>query len=237
MKILAVDTSAKAASAALLEDDRLIAESFVNTNFTHSQTLLPMIDGMLETAGARLAEVDAFAVSVGPGSFTGLRIGIGAVKGMAYGAGKPCVGVSTLEALALNLQGCEGILCSAMDARCRQVYTAIFEGNPKGITRLSEDLAIPLEELCEKLQKFPEKTVFFVGDGAELCYNTIGEKLPGCVLANAASRFQRAANVARAGMKKLLAGESCTAAELMPLYLRLPQAERERLKKLGQTEG
>lgn len=230
MKILAADTSAKVATVAIADESGILAESSVNTGLgarlTHSQALMPMIADLLRNVNLSIGEIDCFAVSAGPGSFTGLRIGIGAVKGLAYGADKPCVGVSTLRALAQNLYGVEGVICAAMDARAGQVYTALFEGRADGLSRLTEDMAITIDELSEKLRTL-KKNVFFVGDGAELCYNKLKDELPGCFLAWAGSRYQRASGVAAAAWEKIEAGETVSAAQLSPVYLRLPQAERE----------
>lgn len=230
MKILALDTSAKTATAAVIEEDKILCRASVTVNLTHSQTLLPLCDSMLKAAGFALADIDFFAVSEGPGSFTGLRIGIGAVKGMAQGLNKPCVGVSTLEALACNYTGLQGIVCAVMDARCQQVYTAVFRVNGGAPERLTPDEALAIEELGKKLLSFNEP-VTFVGDGALLCYEALKDRLS-AVLAPPQLRLQDAASVAFAAQRFLQnGGQPLGAAELMPQYLRLPQAERELLAK------
>lgn len=232
MKILALDTSAKTASAAVVEDGRILAESSVNTGLTHSQTLMPMMVGMLDAAQIPLSEVGMIAVSHGPGSFTGIRIGIGAVKGLAQGLDVPCAGVSTLEALAYNFRGLgDGVICPVMDARCKQVYTALFLLDDGELLRLREDEAIPIAELGQILLDC-DSPVTLVGDGAELCFRELSSLLPDLRLAPPQLRFQRASSVGFAAEK---AGTSCPAAELMPVYLRLPQAERELNQKLGKT--
>lgn len=239
MKILAVDTSAKVAAAAIADESGILAESSINTGMavrlTHSQALMPMIEDMLRNTNLSIGDIDGFAVSTGPGSFTGLRIGIGAIKGLAYGAKKPCAGVSTLHALAQNLCGMEGLVCAAMDARAGQVYTALFEGTANTITRLTDDMAITIEELSEKLAGC-KKNVFFVGDGAELCYNKLKESLPNLYLAAEGLRFQRASSVAVIAIEHFLAGNTVSAAALSPVYLRIPQAERELKRKAGDTD-
>lgn len=226
MKILAADTSAKTASVAIVDENGTIALSVLNNSLTHSQTLMPMINFVLSSCELQIGDIDGFACSSGPGSFTGLRIGIGAVKGLSYGTDKPCVGVSTLEALAYNFIGIESVVCAVMDARCNQVYTAIFSSNNGNITRLCEDTAISIDELEVMLKKI-EKNIFLVGDGANLCYNKLGNENPRLVLSNDLLVRQNASSVGAVAIKKIVAGEGLSSAELLPTYLRLPQAERE----------
>lgn len=227
MKILGIDTSSVTASAAVYEEGKILAESFVNGKLTHSQTMMPILEDMLKNARLSLAEMDAFAVACGPGSFTGLRIGISAVKGLAFPAQKPCFGVSTLKALAYNLLGFEGVIVPAMDARCGQVYTASFLAREGRVERLTEDRALSLEQLGEELSAFwGEKEVFFVGDGGNLCYNKFRQEGRVC-LPPPHLRFVRAAAVCLAAEQE----QPQSAAELAPRYLRLPQAERELLQK------
>ncbi|MBQ8598721.1 MAG: tRNA (adenosine(37)-N6)-threonylcarbamoyltransferase complex dimerization subunit type 1 TsaB [Oscillospiraceae bacterium] len=229
MKILALDTSSQAASCALLEDERPIGSFYIDAKLTHSQTILPMVENMLSACQQTLKDVDLFAVSNGPGSFTGLRIGTAAVKGMAHALNKPCVGLSTLEGLAYNMIGRSGIVCAVMDARCNQVYTALFDLD-EGMKRITEDMAIPLEELQEILKK-QEKNVVLVGDGAVLCYNSIVEEDRAKIsLSPAHQRLQNAYSVGLAVLQGHQ-NEAAPARELQPSYLRLPQAQRELLKK------
>ncbi|WRS28935.1 tRNA (adenosine(37)-N6)-threonylcarbamoyltransferase complex dimerization subunit type 1 TsaB [Oscillospiraceae bacterium MB08-C2-2] len=224
--ILALDSSAKAASCALWEDGVLRGETFLNTGLTHSQTLMSAVEALLEQTRISLSAVDRLAVSAGPGSFTGLRIGIAAVKGLAMGLEKPCVGVSTLKGLAFNLEGFEGIVVPVMDARRQQVYTALFESGGGGMIRLCEDAALSIEELSQRLAAYADQSIWLVGDGAALCYGELsGENLR---LAPEHLRHQRAASVARAAVEE----PSVPAGELLPVYLRLPQAQREYLEKL-----
>ena len=230
MKLLALECSAAAASAALCTEDKVIGEYFLSTGQTHSQTLLPMVEQLLRTSEETLAGVDLLAVSVGPGSFTGLRIGISAVKGMALGADKPCVGVSTLEALAYNLRGFEGIAASVMDARCGQVYTALFALENRSVRRLCSDSAITITQLGQMLA-LQKKPVFLVGDGAMLCYNNLLETVPGLILAPPHLRLQRAASVGACALEVFAKEGAVGASALAPTYLRLPQAERELRKK------
>ena len=221
--ILGIDSSAITAGCALYDGGRVIAEQFLNTKHTHSQTLLPMVESMMKSAEVSLADVDVIAVTAGPGSFTGLRIGIASVKGMAMGAGKRCVAVSTLEAIAYNFVGIDGVICCAMDARCGQVYNALFRSENGVITRLCEDRAIKATELYEEL-KSVQGDIILAGDGAELLHKATEESF---TLAPLPLRYQRGLGVCLAAEGK----QPIEAAALMPSYLRLPQAERERLER------
>ena len=233
MLLLAFETSAKAASVALFEGEKLLGEQYQNTGLTHSQTLMVMAESLLSQCGKQVQELTAVAVANGPGSFTGVRIGVAAAKGLAWGREIPCYGVSTLEAMALGLGVFEGYVCPVMDARRSQVYNALFEINQGQITRIREDRAISLAELAEELQTL-QKPIFLVGDGSNLCYNTLREAVPGLVCPPEHRMHQRAAGVALAAKAMLDRGESCDGASLQPNYLRLSQAERERLEKQTQ---
>jgi len=228
--ILAFETSAKAASVALSDGEKLLGESYQNTALTHSQTLLPMAQDLLKSCGYTPQQVEAVAVAAGPGSFTGIRIGVAAAKGFAWGKELPCYGVSTLEAMALNLGIWDGYVVAVMDARRSQVYTATFLAEKGKLTRLCEDRAISLEQLKEELKNC-EKTVFLVGDGSNLCYNTLKDTVPELVLPPEHRMHQRAAGVGLAAAKMIAAGVPGNGAELTPNYLRLSQAERERMER------
>ncbi|MDE7230291.1 MAG: tRNA (adenosine(37)-N6)-threonylcarbamoyltransferase complex dimerization subunit type 1 TsaB, partial [Oscillospiraceae bacterium] len=165
--ILGIDSSAISAGCALVDGGKIVAEEFLNTRHTHSETLLPMVSSMLKNAGVTLSDVERIAVTIGPGSFTGLRIGIATVKGLCMGAEKPCVGVSTLEAIAYNFIGVDGIICACMDARCKQVYNALFRSEGGVISRLCDDRAVTLDELSGELSRL-EGRVILAGDGAEI---------------------------------------------------------------------
>lgn len=230
MLILAFETSAKAASVALTEDGRLLGEVYQNTGMTHSQTLMVMAEDLLKQCGRTVGEVGSVAVAAGPGSFTGVRIGVAAAKGFAWGADIPCCGVSTLEAMALGLGIHQGYVCPVMDARRSQVYNALFYVNCGEYTRIREDRAISLQDLGEDLQNLSEP-IFLVGDGSVLCYSTLLEKVCNLVLPAEHRIHQRGAGVALAAEKCLSGGAACSGAELIPNYLRLSQAERERLEK------
>ncbi|MGN1433639.1 MAG: tRNA (adenosine(37)-N6)-threonylcarbamoyltransferase complex dimerization subunit type 1 TsaB [Ruminococcus sp.] len=232
MKILAVDTSATAASVAVAEENKLIGEFSINTALTHSQTLIPMIDELLKNTGLSVNNIDAVAVNAGPGSFTGVRIGVAAVKGIAFPKNLPCVSVSTLESMAYNMLGNDCIVCSVMDARCSQVYNALFRVNGCSVTRMTADRALSLTDLKLELQNISEKIVL-VGDGAVLCSEFLNSELENVMLAPLNNRIQTASSVAYAAFGKINNGETLTSDELMPVYLRLPQAQRELNKKMG----
>ena len=230
MLTLAFETSAKAASVALLEGSKLLGEAYQNTGLTHSQTLMVMAQDLMKSCGYTPQQIEAVAVAAGPGSFTGVRIGVAAAKGFAWGAELPCYGVSTLEAMALQLGAYDGYVVPVMDARRNQVYNAVFLAEQGKLTRLTEDRAIALSELQEELKKV-EKPIFLVGDGSVLCYNMLQEELPNLVMPPEHRMHQRAAGVGLAAAKMMKAGLPGNGAELTPNYLRLSQAERERMER------
>ena len=231
MLLLAFETSAKSCSAALHDGKGLLAESYQNSGLTHSQTLMVMAEDLLKVCGKSAADVTHLAVAAGPGSFTGVRIGVSAAKGFAWGAELPVYGVSTLEAMALGLGVMDGHICCCMDARRKQVYNALFLAENGHLTRVCEDRAISLEELQEELLSI-DGPVYLVGDGAELTMRTLGAEVPGLVLPPEHRRHQRASGVALAAIGAMERGESADGAALQPNYLRLSQAERERMEKL-----
>ena len=230
MKLLAFESSAKAAGVAVLDDGRLLAEYFQNSGQTHSRTLMQMAENLLKTCDLEPQDIDACAVADGPGSFTGVRIGVAAAKGFSWGRELPCYGVSTLEAMARGAAITDGVFCCCMDARRAQVYNAVFEKTGSELVRLREDRAISLDDLCEDLQNI-EKPIFLVGDGAELCYNTLRVSIPALRLLPEHLRGQRASGTALAAQAKIDAGEEGSGLELVPSYLRLSQAERTRMEQ------
>ena len=230
MLLLAFETSAKAGSVALLQDGKLLGESYQNTGLTHSQTVMVMAQELLKSCGYTPQEVEAVAVAAGPGSFTGVRIGVAAAKGFAWGGQIGCYGVSTLEAMALGLGVWQGTVACVMDARRSQVYNALFRADGGVLTRLCEDRAVSLEELGAELKTIPGP-IFLVGDGTNVCYNALQETVQDLVLPPEHRMHQRAAGVALAAHRKILAGEPGDGATLTPNYLRLSQAERERLAR------
>lgn len=222
MIILGIDTSAKTSTMAVCSSDKVIVSGAVHTQLTHSQTLLPMVKSMLDSSSISLEGVDAFAVSIGPGSFTGLRIGISAIKGFAYALDKPCIGVSSLEALAYNMRGFKGKICAVMDARRSQVYNAVFEFDGDNLMRLCDDRVIMIDELGDELKEFsPDEDIHIVGDGADIVMEQLVQK--NLVIAPPHLKFQLGSSVCAAAFK----GDRISAQELSPSYLRIPQAQRE----------
>ena len=228
MKILAFDSTATTASVAITEDEKLLGEVTLNNGNTHSETLLPMAEALLAMLSLSVPDIDLFACSAGPGSFTGVRIGAATVKGMAFGTGKPCVGVSTLEALAYNMRGFCGIICPVMNARRSQVYTAIFECDGENIKRITEDMAIAAEELDERLSGY-EMPVYLCGDGIEVALDCF--KKTKAAAAPEGLRYQSGYSVSQVALALHKEGKSVSDAELTATYLRLSQAERERLER------
>ncbi|QAT49813.1 tRNA (adenosine(37)-N6)-threonylcarbamoyltransferase complex dimerization subunit type 1 TsaB [Caproiciproducens sp. NJN-50] len=232
MKILAIDSSAITASAALTEDGKILGEYFLNTGLTHSETLMPMIESVLRRVKVRLSDIGLFAVSSGPGSFTGIRIGIASIKGLAMPFQTPCAGVSTLEAIAHNLEHIDCLVCAVMDARCGQVYNALFRARQGRLERLTPDRAISIKDLAEECGTM-DGPLYLAGDGAKLCakaepFQTIGAVLPPEPLI-----YQRAWGVAKTAEQAAREHRTVSPAALMPFYLRPAQAERSLKKQLG----
>lgn len=223
--ILGVESSAVSASAAVYEDEKMLSSKFINAGLTHSQTLLPLIVDALKSANKSFDDIEKIAVSVGPGSFTGVRIGVATVKGIAFKKNIPCVAVSALEAIANNDFLEEGaVICACMDARRNQFYNALFKINDGKVSRITPDRAIDIMQIKSDTEKFDK--VIVAGDGAELAYKTL--QSDNVFLADETSRFQNADGVIRASFGK----QTVLSEELMPVYLRLSQAERElKLKK------
>ena len=229
MKILALETSAKAVSAAVSENGRILAAGYQDTGLTHSRTLMPIVEHILKNTDLTVQNCDVIAVAAGPGSFTGIRIGVAAAKGLAFAADKPAVGVSTLAAMARNVAFCDGLVICAMDARRQQVYNALFEAKDGQLTRLTPDRAIALEELAEELRSDPRpKTV--VGDGAKLCLAHLTAAGIPCRLAPAHLVMQNAMSVALEAEAMAAEGKLVSAQALEPVYLRPAQADRLRQK-------
>ena len=223
MKILSVDSSSFSASVAITENGVTLAENFINNGLTHSQTLMPMVEKTLKDANVSVKDMELFAIANGPGSFTGVRIGIASVKGMADALNKKCVAISTLEAIAEPLKNEDCIACAVMDARCNQVYTAIFENG----NRLCEDKAVLIDELGKELKSYNKKVVF-IGDGSVLCYEKLKDVVTNVFVADENVRYIHASSIGRLAEEKIKNGEMPTdSAKLVPYYLRLPQAERE----------
>ena len=224
MKILALETSAKAVSAAVCQEGKILCSAYQDTGLTHSRTLMPIVEHLFANTGLTMAEMDAVAVAAGPGSFTGIRIGIAAAKGLAFGADKPAVAVSTLAAMARNVAFADGLVICAMDARRQQIYNALFRAEHGTLTRLTEDRAISLEDLAKELEdnSLPKMVV---GDGAALCVAALTATGIACRPAPAHLIMQNAASVALEAEALAAAGKVCSAQDLAPVYLRPAQAD------------
>ena len=233
MKILAVECSAGPASAAIMEDGKIISNAFCNVKITHSQTLVPMVECVLKAAGIELNEIDGFAVGAGPGSFTGIRIGISAIKGMAQAKKLPCAPVSTLRAMAENYIEYDCIVCGVMDARANQVYNAFFDITGGKVRRICKDRAISIDDLSEEIKKISQnvkKRVIIVGDGTDVFFPAV-KNIPCVIKSEEAKRYQNACGIATSSVDIFRTNNTVSPDELLPTYLRLPQAERELKKK------
>ncbi len=237
MKTLAFDSVARVASVAVVDGERALASYNIDNGLTQSELLMPMAEDMLRSLGLSFDDIELLTCTVGPGSFTGVRIGVALVKGIAFGRDIPCVGVSALEALAQNAVGLEGIILPCMDARRGQVYTAIFDGTACGIERLTEDMAISTAELCERLAEYSSSPIYLVGDGIEVARAALLDA--GIRVMNTPRLLinENAYSCAVLAQRKYAAGEYLKDTELSPTYLRLPQAERERLEREKQNKG
>ena len=225
MKILAIDSTANTSTVALLENEALLGMYTANTKNTHSETLLPMVKSLLSTLNVSSDCIDAYAVSNGPGSFTGVRIGVATIKGLAFNKDKPCVEISTIEALSENLEGFSGIVCPIMNARRGQVYTGAFLNG----RRIIDDCCMMLEDLIPILESYHE-SIYFVGDGYSLIDNA---EINGLKKTPEMLRYQNAYSVGKIAYRKLLKGEITSDSGIRVEYLRKPQAEREREEKLA----
>lgn len=228
MLILGIDTAAAPCCAAVYDTDKqqTLGSFVINNKLTHSVTLMPVVSDLLRNSGIATEDIDLFAVANGPGSFTGLRIGISAVKGMAFAASKPCAAVSTLEAMAYNVAICDGVVCASIDARCNQVYTATFLNDNGTVTRLTDEECLKADELAARLSEY-DGDIILVGDGAQLVKKAADEQGVNTRLAPDPLRFQTGYGVCLAAMN----AERIAPEQLMPMYLKLPQAQRELMAK------
>lgn len=233
MKIIALETSAVTASVAVTDDERLLAQSFQNSGLTHSATLMPMVSGLLKNTGLTLDEMDVVAVAAGPGSFTGVRIGVAAAKGLAWPGDKPCAPCSTLECMAWQCAHMGGEICAAMDARRNQVYCARFRAEGGTLTRLTPDRAMGLDGLADEVRASGLPQIL-VGDGAHLVRAALEEQGLPCSPMPPHLIYQTAWGVARCALRIAREGQLVSAAAMAPSYHRLSQAERERLEREGQ---
>ena len=233
MIILAFDSTAKAASVAVCDDEKLLALYNIDNGLTQSELLLPMAENMLKSLGLTFSDVELLACAVGPGSFTGVRIGVALVKGIAFGRNIPCVAVSTLDELAENLKGLDGIIVPCMDARRSQVYTATYKGEGSRLEKLCEDRAIAISDLAEDLKAFGDTPIYLSGDGYKTAKR--GLEAAGIRVKDTPDLLicENAYSIAKIAIRKYNAGEYTTDLEIAPTYLRMPQAERERLERLA----
>ncbi len=232
MKILSLECSATPASVAIMENDKILACAYVNVKLTHSQTLLPMIESVLKSALLSIDDIDGFTISNGPGSFTGVRIGISAIKGLSIAKNLPCARVSTLLAMAQNFTDTDCIVCAVMDARCNQVYNALFDITNGKITRLCEDRALMCDELIAELETLSEnnKKIIVTGDGTDIFFPQV-QNIKNVKKSQPQNCYQNAVGVGLAALSEFENGNTVSSEELLPLYLRLPQAERELKEK------
>ncbi len=235
MKILAIDTTSNSASAAICDGTTVLGSYSITTAKKHSETLLPMIEHLCQTTSVPLDQIDAFAVTTGPGSFTGVRIGVSTVKGLAFASDRPCVAVSTLESLAWNLRGTHGVIVCVMDARRNQFYNAIFRHTQDGLQRLTPDRMISATELTQELLSYQNEPIYFVGDGYDLARKTVA--VSACNTPPIL-RMQNAQSVAQLALQQIHEQrEIYNDRTLSPDYLRPSQAERERIEKQKQGES
>ena len=231
MKILALDSSGLVASVAIVSDDDLIGEYTVNYKKTHSQTLLPMLDEVAKMVELDLSTIDVIAVSAGPGSFTGLRIGSATAKGLALALNKEIVSVPTVDALAYNMWGCRDLVCPLMDARRNQAYTGLYRFSDGKMDTLIKQCVVQIDEIIDKINKEGQK-VIFLGDGVPVFKEYIRENITVPYdFAPAMCNKQRASAVACLGQILFGEGKAVPAYEHKPEYIRLSQAERERQEK------
>ena len=234
MNILMIDTSGPACGAALMKDGRVVCEMQLTSGLTHSQRVMPMVDAVLTMSGIKMEEIDLFGAVTGPGSFTGVRIGVSSVKAMAHAAGKPCIGVDALEALAANVQEFDGVVCPILDARARQVYGAIFEAGMPPV-RIGEDCVMKLDLFLDEVEKTGRRALFR-GDGAPVFESAIRERL-GDKAVFAAPQHCGLRAASACALTALRADEAGDYLTLLPLYLRAPQAERERAAREAAKNG
>lgn len=235
MKVLSIDTATESASCAVLEDDKLLGEINFNFGKAHSVILMSMVDYLLSSVHIDISEIDGFVASKGPGSFTGLRIGMATTKGLCFGSKKAFISVSTLDALAFNLAYSSGVICPIMDALRGNVYTALYTFKGEDLQRISEYMVIPIEELISKLKAYD--TVNFIGDGIVKFREILGASISDCNFAPVHLNTARASSLGEIGMKLLKAGNKEDINSCTPLYLRKSQAEREYDKKMGLCEN
>ena len=237
MKILAFESSAKTASVALSDEGRLLGEMTIDAGRTHSEILLPMAEDLLKQLKLTFGDIDGYAVTVGPGSFTGIRIGVATVKGLAFGKGAPCFGISSLEGLAYNLRGLRGIIVPVLDCRRNECYTAIFSSDGETIVRLSEDTQMRIVDLAPLLSEHASTPIYLVGDSYEKAKELLGALGIQTMITPEEMRLPSASSLLRIADERYQRGEYTDDSALTALYLKPAQAERERLEKEKQNKG
>lgn len=236
MKILSLDSSSESASIAILEEDKLLGEMTFNYKKQHSVILMPMIDTLLHNLSMNIDDIDGFVVSKGPGSFTGLRIGMATIKGLSLGTDKPFIGVSSLDALAYNLFEIEGIVCPVMDALRNNVYTCLYTYEKGELKVISDYMAVSIEDLANLLNSY-DKKVYFIGDATYKYKSLLQSKVNNCTFAPSHLNLARASSLGEIGLKKMQLGFKDDLNNSAPIYLRKSQAEREYDKKMGIKEN
>ncbi|WP_040210663.1 tRNA (adenosine(37)-N6)-threonylcarbamoyltransferase complex dimerization subunit type 1 TsaB [Clostridium polynesiense] len=232
MRILSVESSSETASVAVVTEEGLLGEFNLNYKKQHSVLLMPMINELLKNLSLNIKDIDGFAVSKGPGSFTGLRIGMATVKGLSLGSDKPVIAISSLDALAFNIFSSSGIICSMMDALRNNVYCCIYRYEGDELKALTDYMAVSIDEISHKLKEFDEK-VYLVGDGAVLHKEVLKKNIKNCSFSPNHINIPKASALGELGLKQLLKGSFDPLNQMAPIYLRKPQAEREYEKKLG----
>ncbi len=233
-KILSIDTCLNSCSVAIHEEGKLIGESFLDVGLTHSETLVPMVQFLLNSAGMTVNDIDVLGVTSGPGSFTGLRIGMATVKGLAFASDIPCVTISSLHALALGAACLDGIVCPCIDARNNQIYNAVFKAHGGKIERIVKNRAINIDDFVDKVGEYEDK-IIFIGDGAQMCYNNaikIFNKDNMLYFSEEFSRI-RAGKIGGEIFKRYKSGIKYSYEEIVPEYIKLSQAERMLKSKDG----
>ncbi|SCN24966.1 UGMP family protein [Clostridium sp. N3C] len=231
MRVLSIDTATEAASCAILEDNKLLGEINFNFGRQHSVILMPMIDKLLSSLHMDIDSIDGFVSSKGPGSFTGLRIGMATIKGLSFGAKKPFISVSSLDALAYNLAYSKGLICPILDALRNNVYTALYTFEGEELRRISDYMVISIDELINKVKN--EESIYFIGDGTAKFKEVLKSNIPNSYFAPAHLNFARASSLGELGLKLLKSGIEEDLNTSTPIYLRKSQAEREYDKKMG----
>jgi tRNA threonylcarbamoyl adenosine modification protein YeaZ len=232
MIVLSIDSATESASCAILSDEKLLGEVSLNNKKQHSVVLMPLVDNLLKNLHLTINDIDGFVVSKGPGSFTGLRIGMSMVKGLSQGSGKPFVSISTLDALAYNMAYSEGIICPILDALRDTVYTALYSFQNGYLIKLTDYMAVHIDELFTILKEY-NTSITFIGDAVDKFKLKLKENIKDCTFAPKHLNLARASSLGELGMKLLSENVFDDLYTSAPIYLRKPQAEREYDKRMG----